>query len=121
MQYSRKMRVDRAIPFLLVAVALSGNAAERHNTLTAEEKAAGWKLLFDGKSMKGWEDPSQEKPPGDGWIVADGCLKTVPNPRIREDLFTKENFGDFELAFEWKIAPKGNSGVKYRIQDRAVL
>ena len=84
-------------------------------------KADGWRSLFDGKTMRGWEDPAKETPPGNAWVVEDGCLKALARPRIREDLVTEESFGDFELAFEWRISPKGNSGVKYRIQDRAVL
>jgi len=91
------------------------------NRLTAAEKAAGWKLLFDGKTMEGWEDPAKETPPGDSWVVEDGCLKSVLNPRIREDLFTKQSFENFDLVFDWRIAPGGNSGLKYRVQDRAVL
>lgn len=91
------------------------------NTLTAEETSAGWKLLFDGQSLSGWEDPTHEDPPGDSWSVENGCIKATDHPKIREDLFTLEEFGDFELAFEWKISPGGNSGLKYRIQDRALL
>lgn len=98
------------------AVALAG--ADAPNTLTKEEKAAGWKLLFDGKTMAGWEDVRKSTPPGDAWTIEDGALKSVPHPKLREDLFSKEAFGDFELSWEWKIAPKGNSGLKYRIQDR---
>ncbi len=95
--------------------------AAPHNTLTDAERAAGFELLFDGRTMRGWEDPSQEKPPGDSWIVEDGCLKAVARPRIREDLVSRASFGDFELLFEWRISARGNSGVKYRIQDRVVL
>jgi len=95
----------------------SGGVSE----LTAEEKAAGWILLFDGQSMEGWEDPRAKTPPGDGWVVEDGCLKAVARPRIQEDLLSKQAFGDFELEFEWKISPRGNSGVKYLIQDVVVL
>lgn len=91
------------------------------NALTAEEEAAGWELLFDGKTMEGWEDPSQKTPPGDSWVIEDGCLKSALKPGIREPLFTKKSFGDFELVFDWRISKRGNSGVKYRIQDRAVL
>ena len=100
-------------PFILIALfAVALPAAVQPNTLTKQEKAAGWKLLFDGKSMKGWESP------GDSWIIEGGALKSVPKPKIREDLFTKETFGDFELIWEWKIEANGNSGLKYRIQDR---
>ncbi len=91
------------------------------NTITPAEIDDGWMLLFDGKTLNGWEDPAREVPPGDSWTVEEGCIKAVPDPRLREDLFTNESFGDFELAFEWKISPRGNSGLKYRVQDRAVL
>jgi hypothetical protein len=93
-------------------------AADAPNTLTKEEKAAGWKLLFDGKTMKGFEDVRKLTPPGDSWVVEDGALKSVPHPKLREDLFSVEKFGNFELSWEWKIAAKGNSGLKYRVQDR---
>lgn len=91
------------------------------NALTAQERADGWILLFDGKTLDGWEDPAKETPPGHSWVAADGCIRSVAHSRLREDLLTLDTFGDFELAFEWKIAPGANSGVKYRIQDRAVL
>ncbi len=94
----------------LCAAALS--AADAPNALTKAEQAAGWKLLFDGKTMQGWEAP------GDSWVIEDGALKSVPHPKIREDLFTTATYGDFELTWEWKIEAKGNSGLKYRIQDR---
>ena len=82
---------------------------------------AGWITLFDGKTMAGWEDPRQKTPPGDAWTIDDGCLKSNRGPRITEDLFSKDTFRDFELTWEWKVAPCANSGVKYRIQDRVFL
>jgi hypothetical protein len=87
------------------------------NTLSAKEKSAGWILLFDGKSMNGWVDPRVKNPPGDAWTIEDGCLKANAKPHITEDLFTERTFRDFDLVFDWRISPKGNSGVKYRIQD----
>jgi 3-keto-disaccharide hydrolase len=92
--------------------------AQTPNTLTSQEQTAGWILLFDGKSMKGWEDPGRRTPPGDSWSIEDGCLKAKSQPRIRQDLFTNETFGDFELTFEWRISKNGNSGLKYHVQDR---
>jgi 3-keto-disaccharide hydrolase len=82
---------------------------------------SGWTVLFDGKTMTGWEDPRQKTPPGDAWTIDDGCLKANRHPRITEDLFTKQLFRDFELVFDWRVAPGANSGVKYRIQDRVLL
>ena len=91
------------------------------NTLTAEEKAAGWQLLFDGRSFAGWDDPTKKSPPGDSWLIQDGCLCPRPRPKLMEDLFTKETFRDFELTFEWRVAPGSNTGVKYRIQESVLL
>ena len=70
--------------------------------------------------MNGWRDPATETPPGDSWLIEDGCLRTRPKPRISEDLITSDSFADFELQFDWRISPKGNTGVKYRIQ-RAIF
>jgi hypothetical protein len=82
---------------------------------------SGWVALFDGKTMAGWDDPRQKVPPGDAWTIDDGCLKANAGAHITEDLFTKDLFHDFELTWEWKVAPGANSGVKYRIQDRVFL
>ncbi len=104
------------------ALALAAfTAAAQTNRLTPEEQAAGWQLLFDGRTMNGWEDPARKSPPGDAWTVEDGCLKARAKPRIHEELFTTAVFGDFELVFDWRISPAGNSGVKYRIQDTVFL
>jgi opacity protein-like surface antigen len=107
------------IAALACAAVLAAAAAD--NQLTAEEKSAGWRLLFDGKTYAGWEDPARKSPTGDGFTIEAGCLKSLPNPKINEDLFTLETFSDFEMEFDWKISPGGNSGVKYRIQDRVML
>ncbi len=87
------------------------------NTLTPAEKKAGWTLLFDGRTFRGWLAPARRKPPGDSWKIADGTIATVAKPKIREDLVTVRHYGDFELAFDWKVAAGGNSGLKYAIQD----
>lgn len=103
----------RALGLILIASA----ALAADNQLTPEEKKSGWRLLFDGKSLKGWLDPAKQKIPGNAWTIEGGALKTVPKPVVREDLLTIETYSDFELAFDWKVAPGGNTGVKYRIQD----
>ena len=102
--------------FLVLVAAVCVVAPAADNTLTPAEKRAGFRLLFDGHTMRGWRDPASEKPPGDSWVIEDGCLKTRPEPRISEDLITQDSFGDFELKFDWRISARGNSGVKYRIQ-----
>lgn len=106
---------------LLSCAACAGQNSNDSNTLTKAEKSQGWQLLFDGKSMAGWVDPAKKIPPGDAWSIEDGCLKANPKPRITEDLVSTKKYRDFELTWDWKIAPKGNSGVKYRIQDFVLL
>ncbi len=106
---------------LIVIFAAVACAAQQPNTLTANEKAEGWQLLFDGKTFQGWRNPASLNPPGDAWTVDDGWLKAVPRPRIEEDLFTARAFRDFELQWEWRISPGGNSGVKYLVQRTVFL
>jgi hypothetical protein len=111
----------RSQPFWLIlligATAALGADGPSPNTLAPDEKLAGWTLLFDGRTMNGWDDPRAKTPPGDAWTIEEGCLKAIAHPRIVEDLFTKASYTDFEFAFDWRISPHGNSGVKYRIQD----
>ncbi len=115
------MRNCAPVAALLCAAALAGASHAADNQLTAQEKAAGWRLLFDGKTFANWVDPTKKSPPGDSFIIEDGCLAATGHPTIVEDLFTTETFRDFELEFDWKISPRGNSGVKYRIQDHQFL
>jgi hypothetical protein len=91
------------------------------NQLSAMEKAAGWKLLFDGKTFAGWEDPARKTPAGNSFTIEDGCLKSTAHPAIDEDLFSTASYTDFELEWDWKVSPRGNSGLKYRIQDHVFL
>jgi hypothetical protein len=53
----------------------------------------------------------------DRWVVEAGELRTVPGSGI--DLVTRDTYGDFELEFEWRVAPGGNSGVMYRVVETA--
>ncbi len=123
MESPNAVRVRIAWRVALCAVFLFAGAGLRaaDNTLTAEEKAAGWQLLFDGRSFAGWDDPARKSPPGDSFSIEDGCFKAKANPKIDEDLFTERRFRDFELEFDWKISPGGNSGVKYLIQDHVFV
>lgn len=89
----------------------STNAAP--NTLTDAERAAGWRLLFDGKTTAGWRNYG--KPTiSDGWKVQDGALTRVG---AGGDIITNEEFGNFELTLDWKIERAGNSGIFYRASE----
>jgi hypothetical protein len=102
---------------LVLAVLATGAFAQDKpmaapNTLTAAEKAAGWTLLFDGKSTAGWRGFKQAKI-GRGWKVEGGVLS--PDPKVAKDIITKDQFENFELTFDWRISPKGNSGVMFHV------
>jgi WD40 repeat protein len=86
------------------------------NALTAREKAAGWKLLFDGRTTAGWRGYNRETVP-DRWRVEDGALALRPGGAPHCDLVTDDRYDDFELAFEWKVSAGANSGVLYRVAD----
>lgn len=88
--------------------AVSGSADA--SWLTAEQRAAGWKPLFDGTTTAGWRGYKTQTVPA-GWRVVDGTL-TKSGPI--GDLLTANQYGNFELAFDWSISPGGNAGVFYR-------
>lgn len=88
-------------------------AAQPPNSLTYAEEAAGWKLLFDGFTTAGWRGYGLDTMPS-GWAVVKGALTRVGPTR---DIITREEFGDFELRLQWKIAPGGNSGIMYRVHE----
>lgn len=83
------------------------------NTLTDAEKAAGWKLLFDGKTTDGWRGYKLPAAPAT-WIVENGVLTRTGGGG---DLLTKEKYENFELMIQWKISPGGNSGIVYRVTE----
>ena len=96
---------------LLLTLFAACSTAPVTNGLTSAEKSDGWKLLFDGTSFTGWRG-YKEPAIGKGWQVQGGAL--VLTEAKAGDLVTTEEFGDFELSFEWKISETGNSGVIYR-------
>ncbi|MEM7144689.1 MAG: DUF1080 domain-containing protein [Verrucomicrobiota bacterium] len=110
------------IPVTLLALAFFPAfpllAQESHNTLTAEEVKAGWKLLFDGEKIEGWRSYKTDSFPEEGWIVEDGTLHKQADLRPG-DIMTADTYKNFEFAWDWKLTPGGNNGVKYFIiQER---
>ncbi len=87
------------------------------NILTAAERAAGWRLLFDGRTTAGWRGYGRATFPERGWIVEEGILKKVGGVP-GGDILTTDTFGDFELSWEWRIPAQANNGVKYFITER---
>ena len=105
----------RPIGFLIAAfvmLALAGVALQEPTQLTEREQKEGWKLLFNGKDLSGWTimgDP-------DSWSVEDGTLycKGKGGGMIYADGIYK----NFELKLDFKLTPKANSGVFFRIWDK---
>ncbi len=102
-------------------------AAVDPNQLTAAERAAGWRLLFDGNTLRGWRGLGYDRVPPGHWTVADGAIRKVASGRVPTqadgqpleggDLMTEATFADFELAWQWKVTPGANSGVKYNVSE----
>lgn len=76
--------------------------------------------MFDGQSTRWWRAVGGGPFPAQSWTVQDGCLKALVHKPDFQDIRTEADFGDFELTFEWKIAPGGNSGLKYLIHREDV-
>lgn len=88
------------------------------NTLTDDEKAEGWELLFDGKTTNGWHLYNMGTTQS-AWIVVDDELYCKPDTFevAHEDLVTDKTYANFDLQFEWKISTAGNSGVFINVQE----
>jgi hypothetical protein len=84
--------------------------ASASGVVTAEQRAAGWRPLFDGRTTAGWRGYKSQAMPA-AWHVVDG---TLTKAGTTEDIITADQFGNFELAFDWKLSPGGNAGVFYR-------
>jgi hypothetical protein len=93
------------------------------NTLTEDEKKAGWELLFDGTTLDGWKRYNHDTI-GPLWTVQEGmivCNGTGHGGRtanIGGSLITTKQFGNFELSAEWKVSPGGNSGILYHVVEK---
>lgn len=78
-----------------------------------------WVSLFDGQSLDQWHTYGNDSA-GSAWeATADGIyLNTqVTDKKERGDLVTNETYTDFHLKLEWKVAPGGNSGIIFLVQD----
>ena len=118
--------MERLASLLLafVVIAFVGDAAAADtpaNTLTPAERAAGWRLLFDGSSLGGWRGYRKPDPSGTRWRVTDGAL-CIPHDDGSDtlgqrDIVSGDEFDTFDLDFEWKVGPGSNSGLKYFVTE----
>lgn len=95
----------------------SAKPGAKPNELSSAEKKAGWRLLFDGKSLAGWRNYKKPDAPKQGWVVENGCLK-LQEKGGGGDIVTTEKFTDYDLRWEWKIPAKSNNGLKYLVSEK---
>ena len=104
------------VAFLLAGcMYTSNNPAKTDSSATpsvsaTEQQGAGWRSLFDGSSTAAWRAYKADSFPST-WRIVDG---TLTKSGSTEDIITRDQFGDFELTFDWKLSPGGNAGVFYR-------
>lgn len=106
--------------FTLIITIMSFSAsAQKDNTLTAAEKKEGWRLLFDGKTLTGWK--MYQNKPADCWGVKNGELyckgSETDKSDLRADIITADEYDNYELLIDWKIAAGGNSGIMYNVTE----
>jgi len=94
---------------------LAGGGGAQLNALSDAEKAAGWKLLFNGQDLSGWHNFKRDgvQP---GWQVKDGTLACV-DPHNAGDIVTSDKFDWFELELDYNISEGGNSGIMFHVTD----
>lgn len=116
------MRAHAMLLGFIVAVAgltmTTRAQAPTDNTLTAAEQKAGWRLLFDGKTLDQWRHYKGTEV-GTNWTIENGAI-TLTTPRRAMDIITKDQFTDFEFSFDWQLAPAppaGNSGVMFYVTE----
>jgi len=113
----KKMTISSLLLSCAVALVLS-SCAEKHNVLTPEEEAAGWKLLFDGETLNGWRDynGSTLTIP---WYAANGCLNAKGDGSDTDGyIVTDQEYENFELVWDWRFPDSGNSGMFYHVVER---
>lgn len=106
----RAFATSFATAFLTVGLAATAFAAD--NELSATEKQEGWKLLFDGTATTGWVN--RDKDALTAWEVKDGALSCKGGG---DAIYKAEQFENYMLSVDWKIADKGNSGVFIRLSS----
>ena len=91
------------------------------NTLSEQEKHNGVRLLWDGKTSRGWRGVYKNEFPQKGWEIEDGVLSVEQSDGAESqnggDIVTEETFGAFDLQFEFRLTEGANSGVKYFVTE----
>ena len=115
-----RKRIALAVMAAIGCALIASAQDKKINELTAEERASGWRLLFDGKTLKGWRGFHRQEPPP-GWVVEAGAIKKIAGRgelgEAGGDLITVDQFANFEFQVEWKLTKGANSGIKYLVSE----
>jgi len=91
------------------------------NTLTEQERADGWTLLFDGQSTNNWRGVHKDAFPEQGWKVEDGQLIVLASDGAESqnggDIVTENEYDNFEFQVDFKLTEGANSGIKYFVTE----
>jgi len=103
-----------------VAETSEGEVSDTPNSLTAQQAADGWQLLFDGETLKGWKRFNRDTigplwSVRDGAILCDGKGLGEGSGAMGGSLITTAEFDNFELVVDYKLSPGGNSGILYHV------
>jgi Domain of Unknown Function (DUF1080) len=107
------------------------SAAGAYTPMIADQRTAtppsSWISLFDGKTLRGWRGLGSSGVPTAHWVVENGAIRKIPSgkvpvqadgqPLVGGDLMTEGTWRDFELEWDWKVAPGANSGIKYNVSE----
>lgn len=94
-------------------------SGEEQNSLSVQEKDAGWKLLFDGQTTEGWRGYKSKEMPASWRVESGALLSRHEEGKTSGDIVTVDQYDNFELVLEWKMTRGGNSGVIYRATEDA--
>ena len=77
------------------------------SSLSEEEKKQGFTMLFDGSNMDHWMGNT------DGYQIEEGVM--VVHPELGHgNLYTKEEYANFDYRFEFQLTPGSNNGLGIR-------
>jgi hypothetical protein len=108
--------MKRIIYLFGLCLIIFGCGAATVPSLSLEEQNAGWKMLFDGKTIHGWRGYKMEQAPP-AWKVTNGGELYLSTKGRGGDIMTIDQYSDFELQLEWKIAEGGNSGIMFWVTE----
>lgn len=108
--------IPRLVSSLCAVAALAACGGPGGSSMNARAAMpTQWRSLFDGRTLAGWRGFRMDSAPA-GWQVEDGAITRLGRAG---DLVTEEQFANFELEIEWKVAPGGNSGIMFRVTEES--